>query len=446
MIEGKKVTATSQLTKLFIGLFVGLLVVVNLIFIVAASRQIYQYAADQAEDITEAVVKDWTPQRDWSSLLNAYVARQDDDAIEITTATKRHYHSPKAPKIFGRIHHRRFAIKDLQFTKKGIYYLRQQHFSRNRVRVAINVDDLVKLVGLLLVTMILASFIMVLIAIPLIRRLARRWTVPLTTISQEVSTIDPTSKNLQTVTVPDSPVEIHKVAFSFNDLLTRQHQVIQREKEFVANASHELKTPLAGILGHVNLIKRHGQDHPEVIGQSLPYIDREAQRMKRMINDLLTLEGHYSQEAPTIVDLPPLIKEEVSSLKGAYHQHFNCDLPITCRYRITSNDFRSLVHNLVENAAKYSPADSPIEVSLQKATDHLVLTVADQGSGITPANREKIFDRFYREDESHASSIPGSGIGLAIVKAIIEKYHGTIKVGPNQPCGTIFTVTLPVEK
>ena len=83
------------------------------------------------------------------------------------------------------------------------------------------------------------------------------------------------------------------------------------------------------------------------------------------------------------------------------------------------------MHNLLENAAKYSPTDSTIDVLLTTDDRHIILRVADQGRGIAKENREKVFERFYREDESHSNKIAGSGIGLAIVKMIIEKYHDT---------------------
>lgn len=261
-------------------------------------------------------------------------------------------------------------------------------------------------------------------------------------MSAEIDAITPQSDRLQTLTVPKQPLEVHKVAQSFNQLLGRQYQVMQREKEFIANASHELKTPLAGILGHVNLIRRHGDKHPELIAKSLRYIDQEAQRMSQLINELLILEGHQTKKL-TEINLSQVVLAEVKSLQGAYHQKIITDLDPELSYRITTGDFQSLVHNLLENAAKYSPPDSTINVQLTADDHQIILSVADQGQGIARENREKVFERFYREDESHSNKVAGSGIGLAIVKMIIEKYHGKITIRDNEPSGTIFTVYLP---
>ncbi len=122
--------------------------------------------------------------------------------------------------------------------------------------------------------------------------------------------------------------------------------------------------------------------------------------MSQLINELLILEGHQTKKL-TEINLSKIIFAEVESLQGAYQQKFITDLNPNISYRITKGDFQSLVHNLL------------------------------------------VFERFYREDESHSNKVAGSGIGLSIVKMIIEKYHGKITIRDNEPSGTIFTVYLP---
>lgn len=436
-------TAAGRLTHLFIGLFVIILLVVNAIFITTATGLVYHYADEQADEVIETIDDDWAPGKDWGPLLSAYVARQDDDAIEIVTSQGERFVSPKAPKIFHRIRQQQMAIRNLRVTDDGVYYLTRQKLHGGQVRVAINVDDLVRLAGWLVGVTIVINLLATIIALPLIRRLARRWTAPLTQLDAEIDQLDPTGSDQQLITVPAEPVEVKNVAESVNELLERQTQAMQREKEFIANASHELKTPLAAIMGHVNLIKRHGDSHPELVSKSLGYIDEESQRMQGMINDLLTLEGHRSSAPVESLDLVAVIRTEITSLRAVYQRQFVTDLPANCQYPMTASDFQRLIHNLVDNAAKYSPTASTITVSLQATNSQLILTVADEGCGIAKANREKVFNRFFREDQSHSSKIPGSGIGLAIVKTIVDKYGGDITITANQPRGTIFTVTLP---
>lgn len=445
MNNTRPITASRQLTRLFLTLFATILVIINFLFVVTAADLIYRYADEQAEEVIETIEEDWPRNKNQETFLNAYVARQDDDAIEITDGEQK-YISPKAHKIFKRIDQRNLAIKNLQLTRHGVYYLRQQKIDHNRiVKVAINVDDLIELTCWLLIVTLLINLAISIIALPIIHRLARRWTQPLTNLDNEIDAITPQSNRLKTLTVPQQPLEVRKVAQSFNHLLGRQYRTMQREKEFIANASHELKTPLAGILGHVNLIRRHGDKHPELIAKSLKYIDQEAQQMSQLINELLILEGHQTKKL-TEINLSKIVFAEVESLQGAYHQKFITDLNPNISYRITKGDFQSLVHNLLENAAKYSPTNSTINVQLTADDSQIVLKVTDQGQGIAKENRQKVFERFYREDESHSNKIAGSGIGLSIVKMIIEKYHGKIMIRDNEPVGTIFTVYLPKQK
>ncbi|MQB57514.1 sensor histidine kinase [Limosilactobacillus reuteri] len=445
MNNTRPITASRQLTRLFLTLFATILVIINFLFVVTAADLIYRYADEQAEEVIETIEEDWPRNKNQETFLNAYVARQDDDAIEITDGEQK-YISPKAHKIFKRIDQRNLAIKNLQLTRHGVYYLRQQKIDHNRiVKVAINVDDLIELTCWLLIMTLLINLAISIIALPIIHRLARRWTQPLTNLDNEIDAITPQSNRLKTLTVPQQPLEVRKVAQSFNHLLGRQYRTMQREKEFIANASHELKTPLAGILGHVNLIRRHGDKHPELIAKSLKYIDQEAQQMSQLINELLILEGHQTKKL-TEINLSKIVFAEVESLQGAYHQKFITDLNPNISYRITKGDFQSLVHNLLENAAKYSPTNSTINVQLTADDSQIVLKVTDQGQGIAKENRQKVFERFYREDESHSNKVAGSGIGLSIVKMIIEKYHGKIMIRDNEPVGTIFTVYLPKQK
>lgn len=445
MNNTRPITASRQLTRLFLTLFATILVIINFLFVVTAADLIYRYADEQAEEVIETIEEDWPRNKNQETFLNAYVARQDDDAIEITDGEQK-YISPKAHKIFKRIDQRNLAIKNLQLTRHGVYYLRQQKIDHNRiVKVAINVDDLIELTCWLLIVTLLINLAISIIALPIIHRLARRWTQPLTNLDNEIDAITPQSNRLKTLTVPQQPLEVRKVAQSFNHLLGRQYRTMQREKEFIANASHELKTPLAGILGHVNLIRRHGDKHPELIAKSLKYIDQEAQQMSQLINELLILEGHQTKKL-TEINLSKIVFAEVESLQGAYHQKFITDLNPNISYRITKGDFQSLVHNLLENAAEYSPTNSTINVQLTADDSQIVLKVTDQGQEIAKENRQKVFERFYREDESHSNKVAGSGIGLSIVKMIIEKYHGKIMIRDNEPVGTIFTVYLPKQK
>lgn len=265
-------------------------------------------------------------------------------------------------------------------------------------------------------------------------------------IDQDIEAIEHQTTAKKQVFVPKQPVEIHHLAQFFNKLLEYQDKAIQCEQQFVTDVSHELKTPLAAIRGHINLIKRRGKEHPEIIAKSLQYIDFESSRMEKLVNELLEL-GRAKKQHQSIgpIDLVPIVQKESEILEQEYN---TCSVyissPTKVFYPIEVKDFRLIIHNLLDNAAKYSQNNAKIKIELQKDNVYLTLRIKDQGIGIREENYDKIFDRFYREDQAHSSQVKGTGIGLAIVKDIVTKYHGKISVSANTPKGTIFEIKLPL--
>lgn len=437
-------TTTQQLTRLFVRLFVAILILVNLAFLIISSAYIYYQAERQSEQVVEAVKENLDSKYDWSAMLDAYLAKQDDDAIILTTPQGKSYYSENAHETFKQIN-RQNHYQNMVYSNKHIYFLRTENSHDFKIKVALNIDRLFHLIIWLFGTMIVINLIAILLSIPLIRRFAHKWSRPIQVMNNEIQEIQQGASTEQ-ITVPQQPLEIRKLAQSFNNLLAFQKQALQREQQFVSDASHELKTPIAAIRGHVNLIRRHGQAKPEIIPKSLDYIDTESKKMEILVNDLLTL-GRIERNTEVVkIDLVRIINEVVSEIQSVYPPKIQTDMPQVLKYRINSLDFHNIVHNLVENAAKYSPQDSTIVVKLAKNKGQVSFTVADNGMGIAPENREKIFQRFFREDTSHSNKVKGSGLGLAIVKAEADKYHGQIKVTDNSPQGTIFTVSFPTEK
>lgn len=432
-------TAFHQLNRLFMLLLVGALLVVNLTFVVVASNLVYRYADDQAEKISDDVFKQIPDTHDWS-LLDAYIARQDDDAVAVTLPSGKTVYSDDGHKIFHRMKGRHYG--PLAVTKKGIYCMHDGRHHGYRVRVAINVDDLLHLVVWLVIMMVLINLLAVIISRPFIRRIARRYTQPLWRMDTEVAQLAPGTT--EQLTVPDQPREVSRLARSFNQLLTRQHETIQREQRFVADASHELKTPLATIRGHLGLIKRHGQDHPELVAKSLNYIEEAAQRMQTLVNELL--EFGRQEQVSGETNLVPLLQAEVKNVRGQYQREITVTAPSKVAYPMLPADFRRVAHNLLDNAAKYSPVGSPIIASLLSDSEQVIFRVADQGRGIASQNRRRVLERFFREDPSRSNTVPGSGLGLAIVNEVVEKYHGKIAIRANKPQGTVVVVTWPKMK
>lgn len=427
-----------------------ILVGVNLAFAGVATVFIYNSAHQQAEEVINTVGAnigdhdDHKNKKEWKLFLNAYLARQSHDAISVKTPKGKIVYSEDGEELFEKLQgHKRF--NNVVFMNNQAYYAQTSTEDHYQISVILNVDDLFGLILHLLLTIIILNLLAIICSIPLIKRFAKRWSYPLERIDQNVSAIEEQATSKKEVYVPANPAEIRHLAQSFNELLKYQDQTLQREQQFVTDASHELKTPLAAIRGHINLIKRRGKEHPEIIAKSFKYIDSESTRMEVLVNELLEL-GRAKKQHQLLdpIDLVPILKKESELVEQQYHCFVSLHSPAKLFYPIESKDFRLIVRNLIDNAAKYSQEDKNIIVKLKKSPDQLNFIVKDHGIGIKKENYNKIFDRFYREDQAHSSKIKGTGIGLAIVKETVVKYHGKITVTSNPSYGTTFRICLPL--
>jgi len=260
-------------------------------------------------------------------------------------------------------------------------------------------------------------------------------------VNETRSTIKDSETDQPTLKVPESPQEIKELGNAFNDLLTAQNQRLQREHDFVSNASHELKTPIAAIRGNINLIKRHGDEHPDVIPESLGYIDEESLRMQNLIGNLLNLSR--ADRAELILEKVNL--SQIAEKIGQQYQTSITDklkLQIDPDLHISGNadTLKQIIVALLDNAKKYSPDESEITLKLEKVAERIQLSVIDLGLGIPDDKKQLIFQRFYRVDTSHSTEIKGSGLGLSIVSQLVKLNNGSIKVLDNVPKGSIFMI------
>lgn len=302
---------------------------------------------------------------------------------------------------------------------------------------------------ILIAVLIIIIGLSFLIGLAYVRRLANRISAPTMALAQaaQLAAANPESTQPK-LPRPTEPVEVAQLASDFNQLLAAQNGRLQRERQFISDASHELRTPIATIRGNLKLIERRGEQHPEVIPESLGFIDQESLRMQHLIENLL----HLSRADRATVTLEPLdialmAQGVVEHYQPLVSQPLSFHGPTTPAMALGNQDMlHQILTALLDNAHKYSPADQPITVTVATTADNVTLTVADQGSGIAPENRDHIFERFYRVDAARSSKIEGSGLGLAIVFQLVNLNQGSIAVTDNTPHGSQFTVTLAAAK
>ncbi len=235
--------------------------------------------------------------------------------------------------------------------------------------------------------------------------------------------------------------------------ITELKQVELMRTEFVANASHEFKTPLTAIKGFSEALLEGAADNPATRARFLGIILSETERLHRLIEDLLNLariEGAEQYFTKTEVDLAKLLTRAVESFLVsskaagiAIKQELATELPILW----AEEDWLYQVFlNLIDNALKYSEAGSTITIKAKQLEQELYVEVEDQGVGIPPESLNRIFERFYRVDKARSRAVDGTGLGLAIVKHVVESHGGKLGIKSKIGIGTTIWFTLPLGK
>lgn len=229
----------------------------------------------------------------------------------------------------------------------------------------------------------------------------------------------------------------------------RLREVDRLKDEFVALVSHELRTPLTSIIGYIQLLRDEratGMDTDHFA----KVIQRNAERLLRLVRDLLFLSQMQSGTLALEVrgaDLAALAAEAVEEVRPeAERKHIELTLSaaIVSGLAVDPTRMAQLLGNLITNAVKFTPEDGKVEVTLVIEGNEAVLSVSDTGIGVPAADRERIFERFFRTEDVTQRVIPGSGLGLTISKAIVDAHQGTITVRSNENHGSTFTVRLPL--
>lgn len=241
--------------------------------------------------------------------------------------------------------------------------------------------------------------------------------------------------------------ELTVLGNEFNDLTERLQTSEQKRSRFVSDASHELKTPLASIKLLSDSILQYDMDI-DTVREFVGDIGDEAERLNRMTAKLLSLtkaEGNPLEEseiiymAPTVQRVARMLRANAIQSKIKVILDLDTDSPIL----ILEDDLYQIVFNLMENGIKYNTPNGQLTVRLSRIEDNAVLTVADTGMGIPEDALPHIFERFYRVDKARSRATGGSGLGLSIVRTIVQRNRGEIEVQSTVGLGTTFVVTFP---
>ena len=272
---------------------------------------------------------------------------------------------------------------------------------------------------------------------------------PLQEFTNQLSATQASPLAWDQIPVAEQPEELQPIALAFNDLQQRLSVSWERQRSFVDGVAHELRTPITLVSGHAQRLLR--QPGLEATAPSLRLIEQESQRMASLVSDLLDLARQDSgrlqlRQLPIVVDEALVQTYERLAPSSGWRLHLDmpaAELPVAIG---DPERLQQCLAALIENALHYSPTPLPVTLAADQQGDSLVLHVCDQGPGVEAGEREAIFERFARGSASINSSNRGSGIGLAVVRLLMEAMGGSVQVADAPGGGADFQLHLPMAK
>jgi two-component system phosphate regulon sensor histidine kinase PhoR len=267
---------------------------------------------------------------------------------------------------------------------------------------------------------------------------------------RKISVIEqPGRRFFQVVTTPISGGGEWSVLIVFHDL-TDVQRTEQIRRDFVANVSHELRTPLAALKSVVETLAEGALEDESVAYEFLRRADAEVDRLVQLVEELLELSRIESGDQPLVLretDVAALLSEAVERLRPqAERAHLNLHLELSPNLGLARLDGARIERaalNLIHNAIKFTPSGGDVTLAAERDNGSLMVQVRDTGSGIAPSDLPRIFERFYKVDQSRASG--GSGLGLALVKHAVEAHGGSVHVESEQAKGSVFSFRIPLN-
>ncbi|MEB3151339.1 MAG: ATP-binding protein [Sphaerospermopsis sp.] len=270
---------------------------------------------------------------------------------------------------------------------------------------------------------------------------------PLRQLSQMTEVISITDLGRAQLYLDNAPSEVRELAQMFNMMLSRLAQSWEQERQFVSNISHELRTPLTIVHGYLQSVLRRENNLTETQREALTTAAAEAERIIRLLQDLLDLARadsgylHFRLERCILSDLVAevVVMAKIYSDRQITIESTNSSVEVRADY----NRLKQVLLNLVDNGVKYSDPATAVTVKFYQQADQAIIQVCDQGYGIPLQHQARIFERFYRLDEARTSSTGSCGLGLSIVKTLVEGMGGNVTVRSRLGEGSVFTITLP---
>lgn len=272
---------------------------------------------------------------------------------------------------------------------------------------------------------------------------------PVRRMSQLTQTISADDLGQARIHLEHAPSEVRELAHTFDKMLVRLFDAWEQQRQFVSNVSHELRTPLTIVSGYLQSTLRRGDNLTPLQRDALSIAASEADRTIQLLQDLLDLARVDSGRMHFHIK-PLLLNDLVVEVVGMAEQYSNRFIKVEAsspviEVKADCDRLKQVLLNLIDNAVKYSEPDQIVTLKISQLNEQATIQVCDQGRGIPLPQQARIFERFYRVDEARARSTGGCGLGLSIVKTLVEGMGGSVSVRSKLGEGSVFTVTLPAQ-
>jgi signal transduction histidine kinase len=273
---------------------------------------------------------------------------------------------------------------------------------------------------------------------------------PLRIMSATANRLTVNNLHSERLNVEGTKNELRDLASVINAMLDRIETSYESQKQFVSDASHELRTPIAVIQGYANLLNRWGTTNEEVLHESIDAIQNEARSMQDLVEKLLFLSRHDKKTLKLTkkrFNMRPLVEDMVKETKlVAGNRKINNPIMEDVIVYGDKQSLKQAIRIFIDNAVKYTKDGDEITILCQKVNEECVITIQDTGIGMTQKDIDHIFNRFYRSDHVRNQNISGHGLGLSLAKLIVLAHTGKIKVRSQFNHGSSFIITLPKRR
>ena len=310
-----------------------------------------------------------------------------------------------------------------------------------------NMTESLDLLQNFILWLIILYLVLVIIVGKLGKKGVERLLTPINSMSLTANRLTVNNLHSERLNIEGTKNELKDLAATINRMLDRIDLSYESQKQFVSDASHELRTPIAVIQGYASMLERWGSEDKEVLEESIEAINNEAKSMQDLVEKLLFLSRHDKKTLnlkKSKFNMKPLIEEMVKETKMvAGNRNINYGRLEDVVVYADKQALKQAVRILLDNAVKYTNDGDNISINLKNDNGTCILSVSDTGIGMTKEDINKIFDRFYRAEGARNGKVEGHGLGLSIARLIVLNHAGSIKVRSQYKSGTTFTIILP---